>query len=207
MRTDLVCLVADKDIEAVIQELLRERTRALGIRAVVFETLVHPRRDPGCANEPHHLLRGYGSTAAHALVVLDHAFDGAPPGGASDLEERIERVLAQWFRPEWARAVVIEPELESWVFARSPHVARALGWRDRTPSLREALEGRNLWPEDRSKPPDPKAALEWALRVARRPRSSSIYRELARTVGLNGCQDRALLRLRATLREWFPNEG
>ena len=42
---DLVCLLADKSIEAAMDAVLR-RPEALGIRAIEFETVVHPRRDP-----------------------------------------------------------------------------------------------------------------------------------------------------------------
>ncbi len=42
------------------------------------------------------------------------------------------------------------------------------------------------------------------LRTARKPRSSSIYLELARSVGTERCTDPAFLKLKRCLREWFP---
>jgi hypothetical protein len=79
---DLVCLVADKNIEATIEGLLARDGRALGIRAIQVEVIVHPRRDPGCFHGATELLRGYRERAAHAVVVLDCAWTGAPGGGA-----------------------------------------------------------------------------------------------------------------------------
>jgi len=47
------------------------------------------------------------------------------------------------------------------------------------PALREALAANDLWPKDQAKPHDPKATVDWALQRAKKPRSSSLYRELA----------------------------
>jgi hypothetical protein len=55
-----------------------------------------------------------------------------------------------------------------------------------------------------TKPVKPKEAVEVLLRTARKPRSSSIYLELARVVGTDHCTDPAFLKLRSCLREWFP---
>jgi hypothetical protein len=55
---DLVCLVADKNIEAAIEGIL-QRPSALGIREVQFEVIVHPNRDPGCFHQASELLAGY----------------------------------------------------------------------------------------------------------------------------------------------------
>ncbi len=199
---DLVWLVADKNMEAAAGGLLR-RHAALAIRPIKCETLVHPRRDPGCFHEAAAMLAGYRNRARQALILLDRAWEGAPHGSAAELESRLEEALARDFGAGWARAVVIDPELEAWVFAQSPHVDEALGWAARQPPLRVALQYANLWAPQSPKPSDPKKAVEHALRAVRKPRSSSIYRQLAERVTLQGCQDRAFGRLTRLLREWF----
>jgi hypothetical protein len=202
---DLVCLVADKSIEAAMQGILG-RPKALGIRAIESETIVHPNRDPGCFHQAIWLLVGYRSRATHALVVLDRAWEGAPAGTASELEQCLEASLSVSTVTDWARAVVIDPELEAWVFSDSPHTPRALGWSGGMAALRSALTAEALWIEGEPKPRDPKAAVEWALRKARVPRSSSIYRELAGKVSLSHCEDRSFIRLRSLLGEWFGED-
>ena len=202
---DLVCLVADKNMAAALEGLLN-RPRALGIRAIQSETIVHPRRDPGCFHEPIELLRGYRADTGRAVVLLDRAWDGAPEGTAEDIEELIRGKLCSAGLGEWAEVVVIDPELEVWVFSDSPHVEEILGWTRRHPSLRPALESGGLWTSGAPKPLDPKAALDWALHAVRKPRSSSIYRLLAECVGLERCQDRSFLRLKDILRQWFGTE-
>lgn len=203
MTVDLLCLVADKNMEAAIRELL-SRPESLGIRAIECRLETHPRRDPGCFREGAEFLRGRHSEAERAMVVLDHAWAGVPADSGHELEALLEGQLAQTGDEGWAKAIVIEPELEAWVFSGSVHVSEALGWTDRSPTLREALASQSLWPEDHHKPTDPKAAMEWALRQVRMPRSSSIYGELASRVSTTNCTDRAFVRFRRILRDWFP---
>ena len=118
---------------------------------------------------------------------------------AGDCASRLAR--AGW--QDRAEVLVLEPELDIWMWSRSPHVDEALGWHGRNPSLRDWLEQRGLWPTQASKPPDPKRALEEALYEVRLPRSSAIYRQVAERVGFRACRDPGFLRLRQILTTWF----
>jgi hypothetical protein len=62
------------------------------------------------------------------------------------------------------------------------------------------------WQKDETKPSRPKELLEVVLHRTRKPRSSALYRQLAGTVGLRGCQDSSFLRFREILQEWFPDK-
>lgn len=203
MTVDLLCLVADRNMAATISGLL-SRPESLDIATIECRLETHPRRDPGCFHEGAEFLRGRHSEAARALVVLDHAWAGVPTNSGAELESLLEGQFARAGIDGWAGAVVIEPELEAWVFSGSIHVAEALGWADRSTGLREALASEGLWPNNCHKPPDPKAAIEWALRRVRISRSSSIYRELASKVSTTNCTDRAFVRFRDLLQDWFP---
>lgn len=203
MTVDLLCLVADKNMEAAVSGLL-SRPRALGIRPIAPELIIHPEHDPGCFHDGVEFLRGLRSRAEHALVLLDFAWQGVPAESASELEDQLEMNLARAGMKDWARAVVIEPELEAWVFGRSRHISTELGWPAGIEELRSALTSNGLWPTEDHKPPDPKAAMEWALRRVAIPRSSSIYRQLAVKVGTKKCTDRAFVRFRQVLQQWFP---
>ena len=204
---DLVCLVADKSMQAAVSGLL-DRPHALGIRPITKEIPVHQERDPGCCHHPMKVLRAYHGSAKHALIILDHAWDGVPEETGAGLETFIEARLERDGLEGWAVPVVIEPELEAWVFSGSPHVGRVLGWTNRSPALREALEQQGLWRPEDPKPSDPKAALEWVLETAgKRPVSSAYFRDLARKVSTTGCRDRAFLRFRKLLQGWFPPDS
>lgn len=196
-------LAADKDIHYGLRGLLG-RPRALGIRRVGADFLVHPRHDPGCAREAHQLLRPLAGRYRHALVVFDLEGSGREPQGRGALEVEVRAALAANGWQDRAEAIVIEPELEIWVFAESPHVEACLGWRRTTGSLRRWLERQGWWSGDRPKPEHPRAALEQALREVSRPRSSALYECLGRRVGLKRCGDEAFRKLIETLRLWFP---
>lgn len=196
---DLVCLAADKNIEAALRGLLA-RPQALGVRDVDCDVFVHPGHDPACYHKAEEFLRAHTSSYAHALVLFDRAWEG---GGEHSAERMEADVRARLPGKEWAEVVVIDPELEVWVWSDSPHVEGCLGWAGRDPALRAWLAAQGLWPHDAAKPPDPKLAVERALYVARKPRSSAIYRELARSVSVERCADASFARLRACLRRWF----
>ena len=135
---DLVCVAADKQIKATIEELLR-RPRSLGIRPIQAELLLHPEHDPGCYVRPAEILRGYRQVAAHALIILDHDWDGVPTTSGADLEALIEEKLEREGMADWAVPVVIDPELEAWVSSASPHVPDVLGWKGAWSAFRKEL--------------------------------------------------------------------
>jgi hypothetical protein len=195
---DLICLVPDKNMEAAVSELLK-RHAALKIRPLRAEVVVHPRRDPGVFREGVEFMRPLRDKYQHGLLLLDAAWEGAPPNAQAALDSE----LAEARLDDWARAIVIAPELEVWVWSDSPHVDEALGWSGRGPALRSWLTQNGLWEAEVPKPRDPKTAVECALWQVRKPRSSAIYRTLAQTVSVDRCQDSAFLRLRETLQNWF----
>lgn len=200
---DLVALVADKDIEMALTGIL-SRSPSLGIRhleGVRFE--VDPEHDPGCFRRAHELLRSQAMKFRHALVMFDHEGCGQDHRPREELEGELEERLASngWARR--AAVIVISPEIEQWVWSSSPEVERVLGWSGRNPTLRPWLATRGLWPDGAPKPSAPKRAMELALREARKPRSSSHFRDLAASVGFKHCTDPAFLKLTRVLREWF----
>jgi len=195
---DLICVVADKNMEAALDSILK-RHKALGINYITFDIIVHPRRDPGLFREGVEFLSSFRAEYRRGLLLLDASWDGAP----KDISPQLDQALANAGLYDWARAIVIDPELEVWVWSDSPHVEEVLGWSEREPSLRSWLAQRGFWTESSPKPKDPKAAVEAALCEVRKPRSSAIYRVLASNVSLRRCRDSSFQHLRQTLQEWF----
>ncbi len=199
---DLVALVPDKDMEFALSGLL-PRHDALGIRPVSCEIIVHWEHDPGCRLHCREMLQAKVRTHAHALVMFDRHGCGGDATPCDVLEREVEGRLAASGWQGRAGVVVIDPELETWVWSQSPHVARVLGWEGRVPSLADWLRARGYLAPGAVKPRDPKQAMEEALRVVRKPRSSALYRDLAECVSLARCTDRAFLRLKDVLSGWF----
>ncbi len=201
---DLVLLVADANMEQTVKGLL-SRPEALGIRAVTFEVIKHVERDPGCLKGAD-LLRLYRDRYRHALVLFDREGSGREGSSREVLERDLEeRLASDW--GERARVVVLDPELEAWLWSDSPHVDAVLGWGGRAQSLRSWLVDRNLLVAGAVKPQRPKEAAEKALRQVWKPRSSALYGELARKVSFKRCEDPSFRRLLAILRGWFPPRG
>jgi hypothetical protein len=201
---DLVCLVADKNIEQTLRALLATRPQSLKIRNLTFEIYVHPESDPACSRRAHDFLRPFVNSFSYALVVFDREGSGQERLTREVLEENLEALLSGSGWAERAAVVAIDPELEAWVWSRSPNVAAALGWHGKSPSLAAWLTQKGFLAEDQAKPSRPKESMEMALREVRKPRSSSIYFQLAQKVGLLGCEDPAFAKLRRCLARWFP---
>jgi len=206
-RKPLVVLVADKDMRFAVMGVLG-RWQALGIRelAPAPDIHVHPHRDPGCLNRAHEFLRPFCRQYDHALVVFDHEGSGAERRTREQVEKDVEGRLSVSGWGDRAAAVVVEPELEAWVWSDSPHVETTLGWQGREPGLREWLLREHFLGEGEVKPSRPKEAMETAIRLAKKPRSAVLFSQLAASLSLRRCEDQAFKKLTRLLRQWFPRE-
>lgn len=200
--SDLIVLVADKDMEFAVKGILT-RCKSLSIREVSADIYPHPQRDPGCARRCHDFLRAFSKQYRHALVMFDLDGSGNPGRSREELEADIEARLSAAGWHGRSAAVVLDPELEAWVWSDSPEVAKILGWPSSQGELRSWLIAKRFRETDRSKPVRPKEAMEAVLHHTRRRRSSSLYFELARRVSIRKCTDTAFAKLTGKLREWF----
>jgi hypothetical protein len=140
--------------------------------------------------------------SAHALVLFDREGCGRENLTRQQLEERVEIEL---YRSGWqqAAAVVLEPELEIWVWSDSPHVAEILGWKNRQTDLNRWLREKGFLHEGEIKPDRPKESMEAALKRVRKPRSSVLYQRLAEKISFGRCTDEAFNKFKTTLQNWF----
>lgn len=200
---DLVILAADSQAKATLKTLLSERRRSLQIREISGDIYDHPNKDPGCLNKAHDFLRGFAETYRHALVIFDLHGCGAEDEDKTDLERQVqERLVQNGWDERRVRCLILDPELEIWVWSDSPETAQALGWEQH--ALEPWLDEQDLWSShEQSKPDDPKKAMEAALEQAKIPRSASIYRRIASNVGLGRCTDSSFQRLKEVLQSWF----
>lgn len=202
---DLVVLVPGKDEAETLNELLG-RHQALRMRPITWQVLRHPDRDAGCRLKAAEFLRHEQSRHSHALVVFDREGCGQDHLPREELEEQVEQALRQSGWGDRAGVVVIDPELEAWVWSDSPEVANSMGWINRDDDLRSWLVAQSFLAEGEAKPARPKEAMDRVLREMRKRRSSAIFQKLAQNVGIQGCEDPAFRKLKRTLRQWFPAE-
>jgi hypothetical protein len=123
------------------------------------------------------------------------------------LEEEVETRLRQNGWEGRSAAVVIDPELEAWVWGDYAAVGSVLGWHRTDPTLQQWLAQEGFLRPGQHKPDHPKEAFERTLYTLRKPKSSSLYFDMASQVNTDGCLDSAFLKLRATLQNWFPLQG
>lgn len=177
---DLIVLVADEKMGAAVRGLL-SRPQSLAIRSPYFDILVHPWRDPGCLCESDKFLRSKVKQYEYCVVLFDRHGCGQEKRRREELEEIVTNRLDRSGWGDRAAAVVLDPELEVWVWSDSLEVDRCLGWQGSKPDLRAWLrDKKEIWPEDTPKPKDPKEAVEQALRYVHKPRSASVYEQLAK---------------------------
>jgi hypothetical protein len=179
------------------------RHHALGIRPVDAEVRRHPHHDSGCCGEGADFFKPFVSEYQHALLMFDREGCGREMLSAEELERQAEAELVAKGWPDRAAVIVLDPELEIWVWSDSPHVDAQIGWSGQ-PGLRDWLRGAGFLQAGQVKPARPKEALEAALRKSRKARSATLFRALAEKVSLSRCTDRAFLKLKSTLQTWFP---
>lgn len=131
MRQDVVFLVADKDMENALQGLIPRRS--LGIRTISYDIFIHPQRDPGCWNEAVSFLRSFVNQYDYAIVMFDHEGSGQDTRAVDDLQNELEALLEKNGWNNRARVIILEPELEIWVWSDSPKVDECLGWAGQNP--------------------------------------------------------------------------
>lgn len=197
---DLILLVADKGMERTFQGGLA-RPQSLGIRPVTFDFRQHPGRDGGARTSGAQILALETGRFSHALLVLDHEGSGTEQEPL-DLETRLDSQLASTWG-DHAKAIVIAPELDAWMWGSDNKLAEILHWPHSEP-IREWLTRRGFKFLPGGKPVRPKEALEAIFPICRMPRSAAIYEKIATNISLARCEDAAFHRLRNQLQLWFP---
>ncbi|MCS7283178.1 MAG: hypothetical protein RMK65_11105 [Anaerolineae bacterium] len=188
----LVILVADRNTEHTLRGLL-QRTQDLGISEIQFDIRVHPQRDPGVYRRAHDFLRSHLRNYQYALVLLDKEGCGAGERETEQVRLRVQTLLERNGWKGRCQVVVIDPELDVWVWSKDQAVASALDLS--LSDLEDLLKD--------GKPSSPKKTLERVLWERRIPRSSSLYEDIASKVDFTRCTDPAFRLLWETLRRWF----
>ncbi len=200
---DIAILVADLDTENVLMGLLPRIERVYGTRPFTFDIKRHLERDPGCAKGSAEFLRPFSGQFHYALVVFDLDGSGQEAKPREEIEMRIEKDLVKnGWAPENVLAIVIDPEVENWMWINTPRVSEALNWKDQEP-LFDWLTKEGWLKENEDKPEDPKASMEAVLKKTKKARSASIYNKIAGTASFKSCKDPAFNKLIEKLKEWF----
>ncbi len=206
---ELVILGADSTMVAVLRSFFGRERWDLTLQCQRFdvwpqEDIFHDpmHTDGGVHKSAHELLRPYLNTHRRALVVLDQQYGGELP--AHEVHDEIVARLSQTGWGDRCEVVVIDPELEIWLWQDNPNVERALNFSGG--SLRRHLEGTGAWPADAPKPTEPKETIQ-ALVRQRSLKTKVVYTRIADSISVHGCTDPSFELLAGSIRRWFPQEA
>jgi hypothetical protein len=198
---DLVVLTADGQMQAVVKGLLA-RHHSLGIRPITFDSLKHPQRDAGCRVAGTEFLSIFTRQFHHAILMFDWEGCGETRQTHTELEKELEGQLSSAGWSARSAVIIINPELENWIWVKSNRLPRLMGWDGRA-HLQDWLAQRNFIHPDHPKPWPPKEAMEAAMREKRKSRTSAHYADLAQNASFRGCTDQAFLKFKRLLVQWF----
>jgi|GEM_PF-1189426 hypothetical protein len=197
---DLVALVPDVHIDAIIRTLVSRLWPHISFISV------KAKGDPDVFYRAEEWLRPFIHRAQYALVILD--FQWARPSGLAASHHVREKLKDRLSRSGWqdrCEVVVIDPEVESWLWADVRTLARAILQEHENEILR-------LLPRGSSKPRNPKEELDRVIeqvnrdRRVRAKRDARLYEQFAREIPkerLDQCADPAFSALRWALSSWF----
>ncbi|HUA59000.1 MAG TPA: hypothetical protein VML19_09620 [Verrucomicrobiae bacterium] len=191
--TDLIVVAADKDAQFALAELLG-RHRDLKIRPITFDVKEYYYGDPGVFKSAQEFLRDLKAIDhyRYAIAIFDLDGSGQEKHGREFVEAKVEERLAANGWENRCAAIVIVPELESWLWDASLQVSKLLKFQ---------LRARNAWI---GKPEHPKEEFKAALSHSKIQRSSALYQQLARQFPFESCGDPSFRKLVTTLQAWFP---
>ncbi len=201
---DLIMLVADKNTEFLLKGLLPRLPRILNTKIFDFDVKIHPLRDSGLRKDSSEFLRPFIYQYRYAIVLFDYEGSGDHTSH-TQLVEKIENELQINGWENKNAVIIIEPEIENWVWVNSPHLAQEMDWED-TETLNNWLSEKGLKNQNDAKPPRPKEAFEDALKETGKPRSSAIYQNIAEKASFKGCIDTNFQKLKSTIINWFSEK-
>lgn len=200
---DLIILTADGNMQSAVEAIL-QRLVTRGALKVSFKIFSHLHHDPGCLRKAHTFLLPYTTNFKHSLVIFDRDGCGKESKSREELEAEVEHRLSINGWHDRSAAIVIDPELEVWLWTDSNELDQVLGWSGRQPDLRTWLVQKGFLASTSAKPADPKGAYKSAIREVRMPKSPSHMIRLAQRVSLQRCTDSAFDKFLSTLKKWFP---
>lgn len=200
---DLIVAVADSYQEKVLEALLPRIPHSSSTAPFNYEIIRNPGKDSGSYNDSHELLRPFINQYKYALVIFDFEGTGVEHLTRQEVENNVQSFMDKNGWEGRNAVIVIQPELETWMWMNNANVEQAIGWESDL-SLYNWARQEGLMAPDANKPKRPKETLEKAMRLSGTPLSASIYKNIAQTVSYRKCEDGAFNDLIQQFKNWFP---
>lgn len=202
---DLIILVADQNMRDCIEGLIPRLPHVLNILPFTYDIFVHPNRDPGCRTQSSTFLTSFQNKYRFGLVIFDKEGCGRELLPRSELEAEVETLLFVTGWRDRVKVIVIDPELENWIWVKSPRLSEVINW-DNIDNLYQWLADQKYMTDDGQKPNRPKEAFEAALYISKKRRSSSIYKQIASQVSFRQCTDPSFQQFIQYMKDWFMDD-
>jgi len=194
----------ESSIRGLLNNHARLRIRRLQYK-INFDIFTHYQHDSGCYREAVSFLRPYFNMYDRAVVMFDKKGSGQEARPRDLIETEVEHLLSINGWEDRARVIVIDPELEQWIWGDYTTVSGVLEWPNGSRGLMIWLNERNyLRREGNLKASPPKEAFKNALQHVSKRRTSNLYLEIAQEVNIEHCTDPAFAKLKSILQNWFP---
>jgi hypothetical protein len=168
-------------------EVLLARHKDLGIRSISCDVFSHENNDPGVLRESHSFLRPQGQRYRYAITICDREGCGREAFPREQLETIIEQQLHANGWTNRAVAIVIDPELEAWIWGDWTVLASSIRWTGSGAGLKKFLIQQQLLRLDQDKPPRPKEALQRAMKHVQIRFTSAVHQSMARHAAFARC--------------------
>ncbi|MBN2192132.1 MAG: hypothetical protein JW751_04895 [Polyangiaceae bacterium] len=213
---DLVAVVADADVEALLKGLLMRGVERRCLRQLRCVPRRETMRDAGVRQSPLRSVPDLKPGAAKLLVIRDHHGCGKEDEAPADVEaELTDKLVRAGFDPNDARCLVLAPELEEVLVPVWDRVAELMAAKRQTkaPSHAQILAALGLH-VDREAPTGeiwtaalsrkPKECFLGLLRLLNLRHQTALYEEIAREVSLVSLKEGSSgRRLGEVLVRWF----
>ena len=164
--------------------------------------------DGGIWKHAHANLAPFRKQYKRAVIVLDADFEPHP--GAQTLQKDIsDGMIESGWEADRFCVVVIQPELEAWLWAPNVNVAKAFG-HPNFEDLQAALSGEGLWSAGSTKPHDLKRARDRATKLGGKKTGGPIFKGVFGGISRRACdlcEEPGFIAMRSALKTWFPVEG
>ena len=123
---DLALLVADKDMDYALRGILG-RHQALRMRPVSHEIKVHSKHDAGVRTSGPETLALLQKEFAYGILMLDWEGSGTDLAKPEKLEDELNERLDRSGWDGRAKAIVIHPELDVWIWGSDQVLREMIG--------------------------------------------------------------------------------
>jgi hypothetical protein len=208
MKRDLIVVAADRAAQVMLIELLDRFPLALGLRPFTYEVIVHENRDPGCYTMGVEKLDLKAKEFEYCILIFDHEGCGAEHKSPPEIEIELEKQLTKGLWTDRNAVIVIEPELENWVWTNSIHTSAAIGWGNDREGLRSWLVAKAWLEPNEEKPKRPKEAMEASHKFKlNTPITSDTFQSIAAKASFKSCTSPSFQKFRSTITTWFQHKN